>query len=207
MDASQMTVLLQQEYAASGLLGVTELLGGPLCYTDRPHTKRGGNGSLWPGTEISAVDLVAGYLPFSSLEREQSRCNNQRQVVAGNCLMPTERQCARLAKLQSVHRALQKAVLPGFQLTQRTGHFLGWFCMPETAEANGHWLHAVQSSQSLPQERSPRFCDNHSQSPESRPGLGLAAFQGRRLNVFVNSLPLGRSADGATDGGTIGQAR
>ncbi len=43
-----MTVLLQQEYAASGLLGVTELLGGPLCYTDRPHTKRGGNGSLWP---------------------------------------------------------------------------------------------------------------------------------------------------------------
>lgn len=45
-----MTVLLQQEYAASGLLGVTELLGGPLCYTDRPHTKRGGNGSLWPIT-------------------------------------------------------------------------------------------------------------------------------------------------------------
>jgi len=37
---------------------------------------------FWPGTEISAVDLVAGYLPFSSLEREQSRCNNQRQVVA-----------------------------------------------------------------------------------------------------------------------------
>ena len=36
----------------------------------------------WPGTEISAVDLVAGYLPFSSVEREQSRCNNQRQVVA-----------------------------------------------------------------------------------------------------------------------------
>ena len=40
-------------------------------------------GRFWPGTEISAVDLVAGYLPFSSVEREQSRCNNQRQVVAG----------------------------------------------------------------------------------------------------------------------------
>ncbi len=46
-------------------------------------------GWLWPGTEISAVDLVAGYLPFSSVEREQSRCNNQRQVVAGSVMSQT----------------------------------------------------------------------------------------------------------------------
>jgi len=39
-------------------------------------------GWLWPDTEISAVDLVAEYLPFNSVERKQSRCNNQRQVVA-----------------------------------------------------------------------------------------------------------------------------
>ncbi|EMB9908942.1 hypothetical protein VAL12_006989 [Pseudomonas aeruginosa] len=41
-------------------------------------------GWLWPDTEISAVDLVAEYLPFNSVERKQSRCNNQRQVVAGS---------------------------------------------------------------------------------------------------------------------------
>lgn len=44
-------------------------------------------GRLWPDTEISAVDLVAEYLPFNSVERKQSRCNNQRQVVADSSLL------------------------------------------------------------------------------------------------------------------------
>lgn len=43
---------------------------------------------FWPGTEISAIDLLAEYLPFSSVEHEQGRRNSQRQVVAVNCLMP-----------------------------------------------------------------------------------------------------------------------
>ena len=61
-----MTVLLQQEYAASGLLGVTELLGGPLCYTDRPHTKRGGNGSLWPTARVGHLTRNLPYLPVQN---------------------------------------------------------------------------------------------------------------------------------------------
>lgn len=53
-----MTVMLQQEYAASGLLGVTELLGSPLCHTEQPHTKQGGNGSLWPIPASCCVGLL-----------------------------------------------------------------------------------------------------------------------------------------------------
>ena len=37
---------------------------------------------FWPGTEISAADLLAEKLPFNSVEREEFRCNSQRQVVA-----------------------------------------------------------------------------------------------------------------------------
>lgn len=40
------------------------------------------DGCSWPGTEISAADLLAEKLPFNSVEREEFRCNSQRQVVA-----------------------------------------------------------------------------------------------------------------------------